>query len=131
MKQDIIGTGWAFPPGVNKQGGMALASGRSEIEQAVQIILMTIPGQRLMRPAFGSRLSELVFAPNNSQTAVLAQRYVEDALGMWEPRINVLDVTAFPDPNRNNCLKIEIQYEIKATQDKRSLVFPFYLIPGE
>ena len=131
MKQDIIGTGWAFPPGVNKQGGMALANGRSEIEQAVQIILMTIPGQRLMRPAFGSRLSELVFAPNNSQTAVLAQRYVEDALGMWEPRINVLDVTAFPDPNRNNCLKIEIQDEIKVTQDTRSRVFPCYLIPGE
>jgi hypothetical protein len=50
---------------------------------------------------------------------------------MWEPRVNALDVTAFPDPNRHNCLNIEIQYEIKATQDKRSLVFPFYLIPGE
>jgi phage baseplate assembly protein W len=132
MKQDvIIGTGWAFPPSINKQGGMALTSGRSEIEQAIQIILMTTPGQRLMRPTFGSRLSELVFAPNNSQTAVLAQRYVEEALGMWEPRINVLDVTAYPDSNRNQCLNIDIQYEIKSTQDKRSLVFPFYLIPGE
>lgn len=131
MKQNIIGAGWAFPPGVNKQGGMALANGRSEIEQAIQIILMTTPGQRLMRPTFGSRLTELVFAPNNNQTAVLAQRYVEEALGMWEPRINVLDVTAYPDPQRNHCLMIEIQYEIKATQDKRSLVFPYYLIPGE
>ncbi|MFO7681818.1 MAG: GPW/gp25 family protein [Chloroflexota bacterium] len=131
MKQNIIGTGWAFPPGVNKQGGMALANGRSEIEQAIQIILMTTPGQRLMRPTFGSRLAELVFAPNNNQTAVLAQRYVEEALGMWEPRINVLDVTAYPDVQRNHCLMIEIQYEIKAAQDKRSLVFPYYLIPGE
>ena len=132
MKQNMmIGTGWAFPPGVNKQGGMALASGRSEIEQAIQIILMTTPGQRLMRPNFGSRLTELVFAPNNSQTAVLAQRFVQAALGMWEPRITVNDVTAYPDPNRNQCLLIEIHYEIKKTQDKRSLVFPFYLIPGE
>ena len=131
MKQDIIGTGWAFPPGVNKQGGMALTSSYSEIEQAIQIILMTTPGQRLMRSTFGSRLSELVFAPNNNQTAVLAQRYVEEALGMWEPRINVLDVDAYPDPERNHCLNIVIQYKIKATQDKRSLVFPFYLIPGE
>ena len=131
MKQDIIGTGWAFPPGIDQQGGMALASGRSEIEQAIQIILMTTPGQRLMRPTFGSRLSDLIFAPNNSQTAVLAQRYVEEALGMWEPRINVLDVTAFPDADRHHCLVIDITYEIKSTQDKRSLVFPFYLIPGE
>jgi len=131
MKQNIIGAGWAFPPGVNKQGGMALANGRSEIEQAIQIILMTTPGQRLMRPTFGSRLTELVFAPNNNQTAVFAQRYVEEALGMWEPRINVLDVTAYPDAQRHHCLMIEILYEIKATQDKRSPVSPFYLIPGE
>ncbi|MCZ7666793.1 MAG: GPW/gp25 family protein [Chloroflexi bacterium] len=131
MKQDIIGTGWAFPPGIDQQGGMALTSGRSEIEQAIQIILLTTPGQRLMRPTFGSRLSDLVFAPNNNQTAVLAQRYVQEALGMWEPRINVLDVTAYPDADRHHCLVIDIQYEIKSTQDKRSLVFPFYLIPGE
>ena len=88
-----------------------------------------------MRPSFGSRLSELVFAPNNSHTAAIAQRYVEEALGMWEPRINVLDVTAYPDsdtdPNLNNRLLIIIEYEVKATNDKRSLVYPFYLIPEE
>lgn len=135
MTNDIVGRGWAFPPTIDKKGGLALAKGPSEINQAIQIILLTTPGQRVMRPTFGSRLSELVFAPNNSHTAVLAQRYVEDALGMWEPRINVIDVTAYPDsntdPNQNNRLLINIEYEVKATKDKRSLVHPFYLIPEE
>jgi phage baseplate assembly protein W len=110
---------------------MALARGDEEISQAMQIVLLTSPGQRVMRPTFGSRLHELVFAPNNSHTAVLARRHVEEALGMWEPRINVLDVTTYPDPQQDNRLIIEIQYEIKATHDKRSLIFPFYLIPEE
>lgn len=84
-----------------------------------------------MRPTFGCRLQELVFAPNNSQTAAQAGRYVEEALGMWEPRIRVADVRVGPDPNSASRLLIEIEYQVKATHDKRSLVHPFYLIPEE
>ena len=51
-----------------------------------------------MRPTFGCRLHELVFAPNNSHTAAQARRYVEEALGMWEPRVNVLNVDGYPGP---------------------------------
>ncbi|MCP4360647.1 MAG: GPW/gp25 family protein [Chloroflexi bacterium] len=131
MKQDIIGKGWAFPPQIDRQGGLALAQGDAELNQAVQIVLTTAPGQRVMRPNFGCRLHELLFMPNNSYTAGLARDYVDEALGMWEPRINVLDVDAFPDPARDNCLTIKIEYEVKATHDKRSLVHPFYLIPEE
>ena len=131
MQPNIIGQGWAFPPSVDRQGGMALARGDTEIVQSIQIILLTSPGQRVMRPNFGSQLHELAFAPNNTHTAARASRYVEEALGMWEPRINVLDVTAQPDPQAGERLLIHIEYEIKATHDKRSLVFPFYLIPEE
>ncbi len=60
-----------------------------------------------------------------------AAYYVEDALGMWEPRIRVLEVTAGPDPDSAERLLISIRYEVKATHDSRSLVFPFYRIPGE
>jgi hypothetical protein len=131
MKQDIIGKGWAFPPQLDRQGGLALVQGDTEIIQAMQIILETSPGQRVMRPTFGCRLHELLFAPNNSHTAAQARRYVEEALGMWEPRITVLNVDAFPDPKEDHHLVIKIEYEVKATHDKRSLIHPFYLIPEE
>ena len=131
MAKDIIGSGWAFPPRVNPQGGMALTNERNELVQAIQIILGTSPGQRVMRPTFGCRLHELVFSPNNSHTAAQARRFVEEALGMWEPRINVILVEVRPDPDEDARLLIEIEYEIKASHDRRSLVFPFYLIPEE
>lgn len=131
MDNEIIGRGWAFPPRVGPQGGLLLTNDRNEIEQAIQIILATSPGQRVMRPTFGCRLHEIVFAPNDSHTAAKARRFVEEALGMWEPRINVIDVNVTPDPDADNRLLIQIVYEIKATHDRRSLVHPFYLIPEE
>ncbi|MEZ4611592.1 MAG: GPW/gp25 family protein [Caldilineaceae bacterium] len=76
----LSGGGWAFPPQINSRGGIALVSGYTEIEQAIRIILSTAVGERAMRPEFGSRLHELVFAPINEETKALARRYAEDAL---------------------------------------------------
>jgi phage baseplate assembly protein W len=84
-----------------------------------------------MRPDFGCQIHDLVFAPNDATTAGLAAYYVEEALLMWEPRIRLIDVTAGPDPQQGERLLIEINYEVKATYDRRTLVFPFYRIPGE
>ena len=131
MPQEIVGRGWTFPPQVGNRGGIGLTRERSEIEQAIIIILTTVPGERVMRPTFGCKLHELLFAPNNAQTAAQAQRYVEEALAMWEPRIRVTEVDAQPDPLEGGCLSIDISYEVKATNDRRSLVYPFYLIPEE
>ena len=95
------------------------------------MILLTPKGQRVMRPEFGCEVHDLVFAPNDATTAGLAASYVEDALRMWEPRITVLSVEADADPDHDERLLIRVHYEIKATYDQRSLVFPFYRIPGE
>lgn len=130
-KRDFIGTGWAFPPHPDGRGGMAVASDDEKIRQAIRIILGTPIGQRVMRPTFGSRLHELVFAPLNAETFGLAEMYVIDALRFWEPRVEVTDVIARTSPEQPSMLMIEVQYQIKATHDQRSLVYPFYRIPGE
>lgn len=101
------------------------------MEEAIHMILLTPVGQRVMRPEFGCRIHDLIFAPNDATTIGLARYYVEDALGMWEPRIQVQEVRVRPDPDNNTRLLINIRYEVKATHDERSLVFPFYRIPGE
>ena len=128
---DFLGVGWSFPVGVDARGRIGLAYGDSDIEQAIRMILLTPKGQRVMRPDFGCNIHELIFAPNDGTTSGLAAYYVEEALGMWEPRIQVIEVNADPDPADASRLLIEIHYEIKATHDRRSLVFPFYRIPGE
>jgi phage baseplate assembly protein W len=68
----------------------------------------------------------LVFAPDNAGTADLARYYVEEALTRWEPRIELVDVTVTGD-NRNAELRIDITYRLRATQEVRTLVYPFSL----
>lgn len=131
LPMKLVGRGWAWPLGIDNQGHMALTDEAIEVSQSMEIILRTMPGQRVMRPEFGCRIHDLVFAPNNLQTAVTAQHYVEQALERWEPRIEVVQVDARPNPEAPTELIIEIEYIIKATRDPRTLVFPFYLIPGE
>lgn len=131
MSNPIIGRGWNFPPMLNEQGTVALTGDEDEIRQSIRIILGTGPGQRVMRPEFGCRIHELVFAPNNNTTAGLASRYVSEALGRWEPRIDVQRVDVTPDPDEPARLLITVEYRVRATHSNRSLVYPFYLIPEE
>ena len=95
------------------------------------MILLTPVGQRVMRPEFGCRIHELVFAPNDASTEGLAVYYVEEALVRWEPRITLRNVTAAADQLTPERLLVRIEYEVKASYDRRTLVFPFYRIPGE
>ncbi len=125
--REYIGQGLAFPLQVDPRGGIALATGTHDIEQAIRIILMTAPGERVMRPEFGCRIHELVFAPHDAATESLASYYVQIALERWEPRIELREVEVVTDPARDGVLLVEIKYLVKDTHDERSIVYPFYL----
>jgi uncharacterized protein len=124
--RDHLGTGFSFPFKVNPQGLMQLSSDELNIEESIRIILRTEPGERVYRPDFGCRLSELTFSPLNTQTMMMIRLYVQEALQRWEPRIDKIQVTIDPDPVRGQ-VDIMINYQIKNTYDFKSLVYPFYL----
>ena len=129
--KEFLGQGLAFPLQVTPRGGLALARGERDIEQAIGLILGTVPGERVMRPEFGCRAWELVFAPRNAATRSLMIYYVEQALGRWEPRIDLTEVQVLDDPQHDGALLVQINYRIKATHDERSIVYPFFLTGEE
>lgn len=129
--KDFLGAGWKFPPRLDQRGRIELVPQEQDIEEALRIILLTQKGERVMRPEFGSELASLQFMPNDAATAGLARRYAQEALELCEPRIDVVDVQAGPDPGDPGRLLIDIKYFIPATNSERNLVFPFYVIPGE
>ena len=126
--REFLGQGWAFPLQFNPRGQIALSSGERDIEQAIRLILSTMPGERVMRPTFGCRAWELVFAPINSETGSLMSHYVTQALKFWEPRIEINDVDVFRDTADDGALLVEIQYTVNATHDPRSIVYPFFIV---
>jgi phage baseplate assembly protein W len=81
----------------------------------------------MMRPDFGCGIHELVFAPNSAGTAGRLIGEVRRALVLWEPRIDLLDVDAFLDAKQPNLMLIQVQYQVRATNNKFNLVYPFYL----
>lgn len=129
--REFLGQGLAFPLQINPRGEIALASGERDIEQSIRIILGTRPGERKMRPEFGCRAQELVFAPHNAATEGLLREYVEQALGRWEPRIELRDVIVSSIPHHDSALHVEVEYRIKTTHDERSIVYPFFLMGEE
>jgi hypothetical protein len=131
MNHDFIGAGWAFPVGVDARGVVALVGGTEELEQAMRLILMTYPGERPMRPAFGSLLRDFVFDGATLENAARIEGEVRRTLERWEPRVDVTDVDVTPGDTEVGLLYIDIEYVVKATNDRRNLVFPFYTIPQE
>jgi len=140
--KDILGVGWHFPVRADRRfefesmapdqgrGGIAFSRYERDIEQAIYIILSTSKGERRMRPTFGCDIHELVFAPANTTTFGLLRHYVEEALEIWEPRITVREVLISPDPDEGR-IDVIISYEVVATKDERTLVYPFYAIGEE
>jgi phage baseplate assembly protein W len=128
---EFVGSGLAFPVRVDLTGKVALVAGEREIEQSIALILATIPGERPMRPEFGCRIHDYVFAPADAATAGLVAYEVRQALLRWEPRIDVTNVVVTPDPYDPGVLLVDLHYSIRSTNDPRNLVFPFYVIPDE
>jgi phage baseplate assembly protein W len=128
---EFVGSGLAFPVRPGLTGGVALVQGERELEQSIALILCTVPGERPMRPEFGCRIHDYVFAPADATTAGLVAYEVRQSLLRWEPRIDVTDVLVTPDPYDSGVLRVDIRYTVRSTNDPRNLVFPFYVIPDE
>ena len=84
-----------------------------------------------MRPDFGCKIWHLLFEPIDANTLGLMSEYVRLALSQWEPRAVVDEVTVTPRASKEGAVDISIVYTVQATNDRRNLVYPFYLIPEE
>lgn len=131
MSKDFLGRGWRFPVGTDVLSGEIAASEYEQnIKEAIHIILSTAKGERVMRPDFGCGIHDLIFAALNTATLGLVKHSVEEALTIWEPRIELLRVEVSPDEAENGRLLVSIDYRARVTNNQFNLVYPFYLTEG-
>ncbi|HZC72268.1 MAG TPA: GPW/gp25 family protein [Jatrophihabitans sp.] len=127
----FIGRGFSWPLTVDHTGGIRLTEDVEDIERAMRIILLTAPGERVMRPRFGCRIWDLLFEPITPNLLGLIDEAVTEALAQWEPRIDVLSVDPTPERQTDGLVLVRVQYRVRTTNDRRNLVFPFYVIPHD
>jgi len=131
MKRNILGKGWAFPVGPDPGGAIEMSAYEKSVQESIRLILGTSPGERLMRPDFGCRLGEIVFAPAASRSVKLAEQYVREALLRWEPRIVVDGIKGRLDAGDSSRINIHIAYTLRSVNTFFNMVYPFYLERGE
>jgi uncharacterized protein len=128
---EILGSGLAFPLGVDARGALSLAGGEDDIEQAIGLILGTAPGEREMRPEFGCGVHDLVFDTIDAAMIGKLENAIRSALDRWEPRIEVEDIAFDLSQVDDGRLLITVSYRVRSTNNQRNLVYPFYVIPEE
>lgn len=116
QSRHVYGRGMAFPPRVGADGRIAWSEGEANVREAMRIILMTEPGERLRLPEFGAGLARFLFEPNTLATHTRMQQRIAEALQRWEPRVQVEDVTVQADSIDPQAAIATITFRLVATQ---------------
>jgi uncharacterized protein len=147
----VIGSGPLYPFSFTNIGGVngvATASGLALINSSIHNILSTYPGERVLRPTFGSLLRNALFMPSDIATWNFIKNAVADALATWEKRIQLTAITAVApwaiDPAQlqstpgitaqvinslsdPNTIGINLQYVVLRVNVAGSYIYPFSL----
>ena len=95
MDQDpaFLGRGWSLLSPINAHTGRAeMVEGAQDIQEALLILLLTRPGERLMHPEYGCYLQDHIFEPMDASTEASIISDISDAILFHEPRVTLHDV---------------------------------------
>ena len=131
MKESFLGTGWSFPPTFDKiSGTVKMVADETDIYQSLHILLSTQLKERVMRSDFGCDLTALLYENITITLLTKIKGLIENAILLYEPRVDLLDVDfSMVEPN-NGLINIEITYKIRATNSRKNHVFPYYIEEG-
>src|SRR5262249_29132472 len=118
MTQDdatLLGRGFSFPPRIGLDGRFAYSDGSENVRESIRVILSTDRKERIMLPQFGGGLASYLFAPNSPDTHRLIQERITQALGRWEPRIDLENVRVAADPTDARAAIATVRYKLRAT----------------
>ena len=130
METAFLGRGWSFPPTFDlATRQVKLLDGEADIQSSLSVLLSTLPGERVMQPAFGCDLTPLLFQPLDTTLRTFLQDKIRTAILYHEPRIDVVRVDLTPN-SLEGLILIELDYTIRATNSRHNVVFPYYRSEG-
>jgi phage baseplate assembly protein W len=100
-----------FPYRFDARGRTSGTDETGHIRDLIYQVLFTNPGERVMRPDFGSGLLQLVFAPNSDLLAATTQVLVQSALQRWLGELIVVEAVGVEAVEA--ALRVTVQYVIR------------------
>lgn len=110
-----------YPFDIDSRGRTATTDFSDHVRDMVEQLLFTSPGERVMRPDFGSGLLQLVFAPNSPELAAAVQFTTQAALQQWLG--DIIDVDRVEAIAEDSKLRVSVGYRLKATGERRVETF--------
>ena len=127
----FLGTGWSYPPQfLPETGEVLMSSDEEDIEASLKILLGTAVGERFLNPKYGLDLHESLFEPMSTTMTTFLKDRAKIALLIYEPRINLLALDLDTSAQLEGRVALVVDYEVRATNSRFNLVFPFYLSGG-
>ena len=127
----FLGTGWAFPPSFDWRSKEAvLVSQVQDIEQSLRILLSTVPGERVMQPAYGCGIKRMVFENVNESTVTEIKDIVAKAVLFFEVRITLHEIDIDLTDIASGVLRLKLDYTVRTTNTRTNMVYPLYLREG-
>jgi uncharacterized protein len=131
MDLTFLGRGWSFPPNFNRsRPGVDMLEQEADIASSLEILLNTIPGERIMLPQYGCNLKELLFESLDTRLKTLMADKIESAILYHEPRIDLESVRLNDSRELEGVVLLEIVYRVKSTNSRFNFVFPYYKQEG-
>ena len=124
----FLGRGWSFPPVVTERG-VRMSAYEQDIEESLRVLFSTSPGERVNRYDYGCPLRRYAFEPMTVQTINRMRNDISRAVILYEPRIELEDVS-FEEQPAEGVLLIRLTYTVVRTNNRNNMVYPFYLNEG-
>lgn len=127
----FLGRGWSFPPEFHRRGKQVrMVAEEEDVQEALRVLLSTVPGERVMRPTFGCGLRAMVFETMDESTLTEIEDVVERAVLFFEPRIELHRVVVDLVDELGGRLDIRLDYTVRGTNTRSNMVYPFYILEG-
>ena len=124
----FLGRGWSFPPSFSFGGSeVETVAGVEDIHESLQILLSTMPGERIMHPDFGCDLDRILFEEVDQGLVNTLTQLISDAILYHEPRVTLNDLDVTESDAENGLLLIKLAYTVRSTNSRFNMVYPFYL----
>jgi len=91
---------------------IARVTNSEAVKQSIKNLILTNFGERPFRPNLGSNMWKMLFQPLDGFAIQDIKNYIKETVIFFEPRANLLDVSAAASPTDENKLVVSITFNL-------------------
>ena len=129
QRNSFLGTGWGFPVSFQKIKNacrVRMVHDIEDIKESLDILFSTRPGERAMRPDYGTALDDMVFEPVNEGLKNYLIDLITKAILYYEPRIELEEIIIDDTEIAEGKIIIKLTFSVRKTNSRFNYVYDYY-----